>query len=55
MMSSCKSDGVLSAYAVRDIPDGRFQGLKSGAGFRAESFVFDFTLRDFHFVEIGGL
>ena len=52
-MSGVKSDGVLLAQAVGDVPDGRFQGLRGGAGFWPAPFMVDFAPQDFDFVEVG--
>ena len=54
-MSGIKLDGVLLAYAVEDVPDGRFQGLQGGVGFRPAPFVFDFASQCFDFIEVGAV
>ena len=52
-MSRFELDGVLLAYSVQDVPNGRFEGAEIGVGFWSESLVFDFVPHRFDFVEVG--
>ena len=52
-MLGIKLDSVLLAYAVKDVPDGGFQGLKGGVGFRPEPFVLDFAPERLNFIGWG--
>ena len=48
-------NGVLLPYAVEDVPDGGFQGLKGGVGFRPEPLVLDFAPEHLNFIEVGAV
>ena len=54
-MSDIKLDDVLLAYAVEDVPDGRFQGLEGGVSLGPAPFVFDFAPQCFDFIEVGAV
>ena len=54
-MSRIESDGVLLADAVKDVPDGGFQGLEGGVGFGPEPFALDFVPQRLYFVEVGAV
>ena len=54
-MSRVELDGVLLAYAVENVPDGGFEGVEIGVGFRPEPLVLHFAPERFDFVEVGAV